>query len=133
MKFLENSIIEVLKKAINKWGTRSQIIKYFEETSELQQLLAKYLLYNVNNDWKNITNQNLTMNIRSEIADTLLTLQSLAICFDIPLNVNKEKYISFQDDNINKPINLGDIPIHWNIRTFIVSKIKRLERKGVLK
>jgi NTP pyrophosphatase (non-canonical NTP hydrolase) len=69
------------KLCLLKWTSDSQIIKFIEETSELNQKLAKYLLYKDNLDWKGV-DYNLLEKIQNEIADVIITLSTLIEIFD---------------------------------------------------
>lgn len=73
------------KICLRKWTPESQILKFIEETSELNQKLAKYLLYKENPDWKG-EDYNILEKIQSEIADVIITLSSMIEIFDKPNN-----------------------------------------------
>jgi NTP pyrophosphatase (non-canonical NTP hydrolase) len=72
---------ECAKQCIEKWGKDSQIIKCISELNELGAVLSDYILYKDNLDWKN-KDKKLLCKIRSEIADVLITLNSLLLIFD---------------------------------------------------
>lgn len=82
---MENNLINISKeynkKCVQKWGAYSQIVKCISELNELSSVLADFLLYGENRDWKN-ENKNLKAKIHSEIADVLITVNSLLIIFD---------------------------------------------------
>ena len=69
------------KQMIKKWGVGSQIIKCISELNELGSALADHLLYGDQRDWKG-EQKNLKAKIESEIADVLITLNSLLVIFD---------------------------------------------------
>jgi len=64
--------IDIYKKAIEKYGIKSQIIKTIEELSELQKELCKALAHNGNDQ-----------NIREEIADVEIMIEQMRIIFSI--------------------------------------------------
>lgn len=71
------------KMCLRKWTRDSQILKFIEETSELNQKLVKYLLYGEHLDWKDRDNK-LKPKIQSEIADVIITLSTMIEVFDEP-------------------------------------------------
>ena len=88
------------KIILQKATADSQIIKFVEETSELNQQLMKYLLYRESSDWKGV-NYDLLNKIQSEIADVIVTLGTLIEVFDDPNvkhnNVSKiGEYVTFK-------------------------------------
>jgi len=82
---LSNDLIaiskEYNKQMIKKWGKDSQIVKTISEMAELSSILCDYLLYGEKTDWKN-EDKNLKSKIESEIADVLITVNSLLVIFD---------------------------------------------------
>lgn len=66
---------------LRKWTKSSQVIKFVEETSELNQNLMKYLLYGYEKDWKEIDND-IRKKIQNEIADVIITMSTLIELFD---------------------------------------------------
>ena len=66
---------------LRKWSKESQVIKFVEETSELNQNLMKYLLYGFNKDWKG-EDTDIRAKIHNEIADVIITLNTLILVFD---------------------------------------------------
>lgn len=71
------------KLCLMKWSKDSQVIKFVEETSELNQNLMKYLLYGYNKDWKG-EDTDIKAKIQNEIADVIITLNTLIEVFDEP-------------------------------------------------
>lgn len=69
------------KLCLRRGTKKSQVLKFIEETSELNQKLVKYLLYGYSPDWKGIDN-NLKFEIQGEIADVIITLNTLIEVFD---------------------------------------------------
>lgn len=66
---------------LRKWSKSSQVIKFVEETSELNQNLMKYLLYGFDKDWKG-EDTDIRAKIQNEIADVIITLNTLILIFD---------------------------------------------------
>ena len=63
---------EIYKKAIDKWGARTQITMVFEEMSELQKELCKVLRGNLVKE-----------NIAEEIADVEIMLEQMKMLFEV--------------------------------------------------
>ena len=85
---------------LKRWTKSSQVIKFVEETSELNQNLMKYLLYGYNKDWKG-EDTNIQMKIQNEIADVIITLSTLIEVFDEP---SKSEHVSKIDNFISLKI-----------------------------
>lgn len=80
------------KQMIKKWGKDSQIVKCISELNELGAILCDYLLYKNGKDWKGL-DKNIKLKIESEIADVLITVNSLLVLF----NEDKiSKFVTFK-------------------------------------
>lgn len=77
---------EILKKAINTWGERAQILMVLEEMSELQKEILKY----INRGQNNIDG------IIEETADVEITLEQLKYIFNIHKQVEKCKDVKIE-------------------------------------
>ncbi|MGN0444225.1 MAG: hypothetical protein ACI4F5_06395 [Acutalibacteraceae bacterium] len=77
---------EIIKSAIDTYGSTLQIVVAIEELSELQKSLTKHLRGNTNKS-----------NISEEIADVDIMLQQLKMIFEISdhvVNRNKERKLN---------------------------------------
>ena len=106
---------------IKKWGSSSQIIKCISELNELGAVLCDYLLYGDKRDWKG-ENKNLKSKIENEIADVLITLNSLLLIFD---EEQVSKFVTFKLLRLLDRLKEGDdvTPEEWwEIKKKLMSK-----------
>ena len=84
--------MKVYKQAIEKWGSKNQVIKTIEELSELSVELAKF------------SNGNRTGNLEYEIADVVIMIEQMKIVFP-----DWELAFERKIENLNKKIEEHDL------------------------
>lgn len=71
----------ILQTAVDTWGHRKQIVKAMEEMGELTQALSKWMIA----DRRKYGLDDLTANVREEMADVSIMLNQMALIFGDPV------------------------------------------------
>ena len=75
---MRDKMYKISEELIRHFGQRNQLLKMIEEMGELQQVIAKMLLYNgKEEDWKGEKLQDIEEKFIEEMADVFVVLDSL--------------------------------------------------------